>query len=71
MLVALQQNIDICLEPLQSQHHSDHPQETSFEEPNQLVNIVSWNLLWFIQEKHCIGVPGKESSDGTTVLTGT
>lgn len=71
MLVSLQQNIDICLEPLQTQHHSDHPQETCFEEPDQLVNIVSGYLLWLIQKEHSICVSCKEGSDRTSVLTRT
>ena len=70
MLITLEQDIDIRLERFQTQHHSDASQQTSLEEPDELVEIVSGNLLWLVEKKNSISVTCQQSSDGTTILTG-
>ena len=71
MLVTFQQDVDIGHEGFQPQHHPRHPRAASLEEPNQLVDVVTGNLLRLLQEEDSLGVPCQQSSEGSPVLTGT
>ena len=71
MLISLQQNINVRLKWLKSKQHSLHPEEARLEEPDELVDVMTGDLLRVVQQEHSVRVAGEQSPDGTPVLTGT
>ena len=69
MLVSLQQDVDVCHKGFQAEHHPRHPRAAGLEEPDQLVDIVSRDLLRLLQQEDSFGISSQKSSKRSPVLT--
>ena len=69
VLVSLQQDVDVCHKGFQAEHHPRHPRAAGLEEPDQLVDIVSRDLLRLLQQEDSFGISSQKSSKRSPVLT--
>ena len=68
MLVTLKQDAKIKFKSLEPEKHPEHPEKTSFQEPDELVDVVPGNPVRGLEQEHGPGVPSQQGADGAAVL---
>lgn len=68
VLVTLEENAEIKIKSFETEKHPEHSEEASFEEPDQLVDVVPGDPVRGLEQEHGPGVPGQQGADGAAVL---
>jgi len=70
VLVLLSENVFVDIKLLSAVDHPPNPGDAGFEEPKELVKVVSGNILWSGRDENRVIVTSLKGSDWSTVFAG-